>query len=267
MPLKILNQDRNPELSFKKKRRLIMKKIILVLVAALLIFPSMDADARKKKKKKAKYKVMEVTNGGTISGKAVFTGAAPKDETVTLTSEIDLCGNTLPAEKYLINGNNEINNVVVYLDGIKKGKAIPKDNALVDNVICAFVPHVSLGYKGNKVDIKNSDPVFHNVHSYIKKKTVYNLGLPDPGSQVTKKMKKTGIMEVKCDSHPWMLGYVFITNHPYTALTNEKGEFSISDIPAGSYNVKAWHEGLGMVSLGKVDVAAGKTVMVKAEFK
>ncbi len=245
-----------------------MKKLVLVLIAVLLIFPSMNADARKKKKKKkAKYNVMEVTDGGSITGKAVFSGTAPKDETVSLTSEQSLCGDTLPAEKYLINGNNEISNVVVYIDGIKKGKAIPKDNALIDNVICAFVPHVSLGYKGNKVDIKNSDPVFHNVHSYIKKKTVYNLGLPDLGSKVTKKMKKAGVMEVKCDSHPWMIGYVFITDHPYTALTNEKGEFSISDIPAGSYNVNAWHEGLGMISLGKVAVAAGKTVMVKAEYK
>jgi hypothetical protein len=243
-----------------------MKKMILLLVALLLVFPSMHADA-KKKKKKSKYKVIKVTNGGSITGKAVFAGGAKEDETVTLTSEQDLCGDTLPAEKYLVNGNGEIKNVVVYLDGIKKGKAIPKDNALIDNVMCLFVPHVSLGYKGNKVDIKNSDPVFHNVHSYIKGKTIYNLGLPDPGSQVTKKMKKTGIMEVKCDSHPWMLGYVYITAHPYTALTNEKGEFSISDIPAGSYKVKAWHEGFGEISLGKVDVAAGKAVTLKAEFK
>ncbi len=243
-----------------------MKKMILLLVALLLVFPSMNVDA-KKKKKKAKYKVTKVTNGGSITGKAVFAGGAKKDETVTLTSEQSLCGDTLPAEKYLVNGKGEIKNVVVYLDGIKKGKALPKDKALVDNVMCVFVPHVSLGYKGNKIDIINSDPVFHNVHSYIKGKTIYNLGLPDPGSKVTKKMKKTGVMEVKCDSHPWMLGFVFISQHPYTALTNEKGEFTISDIPAGSYKVKAWHEGLGEISLGKVDVAAGKEAMVKAEFK
>ncbi len=227
----------------------------------------MNADA-KKKKKKAKYKVTEVTNGGSIKGQAIFAGAsAPKDETVTLTSEQSLCGDNLPAEKYLISGGNEIKNVVVYLDGIKKGKAMPDETVVVDNVLCAFVPHVTVGYKKNKINIKNSDPVFHNVHSYIKGKTVYNLGLPDPGSEVTKKMKKSGVMEVKCDSHPWMLGYVFISDHPYTSVTNEKGEFSISDIPAGSYKVKAWHEGLGEISLGEVTVAAGKTAMVKAEYK
>lgn len=246
-----------------------MKKLFIIFLAlAVGLTFTVSADAKKKKKKKSNYKVMEVTNGGSISGKALFSGATPPDdETVTLTSEQELCGNTLPAEKYLINGNKEIKNVVVYLDGIKKGKAIPKDKALIDNVICAFVPHVSVGYKGNEVDIKNSDPVFHNVHSYIKGKTTYNLGLPDKGSMVTKKMKRAGIMEVKCDSHPWMLGYVFISSHPYAVATNETGDFTITDIPEGSYEVNAWHEGFGVIKLGEVTVEAGKTAKVNAEFK
>jgi hypothetical protein len=246
-----------------------MKKVFMIflILAVGLTFSSMS-DAKKKKKKKAKYKVTAVTNGGSISGKALFDGASPPaDETVTLTSEQSLCGDSLPAEKYLINGNKEIKNAVVYLAKIKAGKAIPKEKALVDNVKCAFVPHVSVGFQGNEVDIKNSDPVFHNVHSYIKGKTTYNLGLPDQGSLVTKKMKRAGTMEVKCDSHPWMLGYVFISKHPYAVVTNDTGDFTISDIPAGSYEVKAWHEGFGDISLGNVDVAAGKTAKVTAKFK
>ncbi len=243
-----------------------MKKLFIIfLILAVGLAFTTAADA---KKKKSKYKVIEVTNGGNISGKAVFAGSnPPKDETLTLTSEQDLCGNTLPAGKYLINGNKEIKNVVVYLADIKAGKAIPTDKGLVDNVMCAFVPHISVSIQGNEIDIKNSDPVFHNVHSYIKKKTVYNLGLPDQGSMATKKMKRPGIMEVKCDSHPWMLGYVFISKHPYAVVTNEKGEFSISDIPTGSYEVRAWHEGFGEITLGKVEAVAGKTATINAEFK
>lgn len=248
-----------------------MKKIFiifLVLVAGLAF--TLDVDAKKKKKKRWKYKVIEVTNGGSITGTAVFAGASvPADEILTLTSETDLCGKTLPANKYLISGNKEIKNVVVYLSKIKSGKKIPKDPVVVDNKKCAFEPHVSVGFaaKGNKTTITNSDPVFHNIHSYIKGKTVYNLGLPDQGSTVDKSIRKAGIMEVKCDSHPWMLGYVFILKHPYSVVTNAKGEFSITDIPAGSYEVKAWHEGFGEISLGKVKVDAGKSTMVKAEFK
>ena len=245
-----------------------MKKVFIFFLILAVGFAFTQGTNAKEKKKKDKYKVTEVTNGGGISGKALYAGGnPPKDETRTLTSEQSLCGDTLPAEKYLINGKKEIKNVVVYLDGIKEGKAIPKEKALVDNVKCAFVPHVSVGFKGNEIDIKNSDPVFHNVHSYIKGKTTYNLGLPDLGSMVTKQMKRDGIMEVKCDSHPWMLGYVFISEHPYAVTTNDTGDFTITDIPAGSYNVKAWHEGLGDIDLGKVTVEAGKTAKVNAEFK
>ena len=247
-----------------------MKKLFIVFLAlAVGLTFTLSSDAKKKKKKKkAKYKVMEVTDGGSISGKALFAGATPpKDGTKALTSEQALCGDSLPEEKYLISGNKEIKNVVVYLSGIKKGKAIPKDKSLVDNVKCAFVPHTSVGFKGNEIDIINSDPVFHNVHAYIKGKTTYNLGLPDPGSKVTKKMKRDGVMEVKCDSHPWMLGYVFISKHPYAVTTNDSGDFTISDIPAGKYKVKAWHEGFGEIDLGKITVEAGKTAKVNAEFK
>lgn len=248
-----------------------MKKIMLLFIVALLIFPLLvESDAKKKKKKKSTYKVVEVTNGGSISGKAVFSGGtAPKDETLTLTSEQDLCGKTLPAKKYLINSSNEIKNVVVFLDSIKKGKAVPNAPVVIDNNACAFVPHIAIGYSGknNTAVINNSDPVFHNTHSYIKGRTIFNIGLPDKGSTVEKKMRRPGIMKIKCDSHPWMVGYVYLFQHPYAALTNEKGEFSIGDIPAGSYKVKAWHEGFGEIELGKVTIDAGKATMVKAEFK
>jgi len=247
-----------------------MKKFMVVLIAIVVAFAFIsETDAKKKKKKKSKYKVIEVTDGGSISGMAVFAGGTPpKDEVLTLTSEQSLCGDTLPARKYIINGNNEIKNVVVYLDGIKKGKAIPNSPVVIDNIKCAFEPHVSVGVSGKSSTaiIKNSDPVFHNTHSYIKGRTMFNLGLPDQGSQVEKKMRKPGIMEVKCDSHPWMKGYVFFAPHPYSSLTDAAGKFSIEDIPAGSYKVKAWHEGFGEIELGKVTVAAGKATSVKAEF-
>ena len=249
-----------------------MKKIfviILTLTVAFTLATVVDAK-KKKKKKKGEYKVIEVTDGGSIAGQALFVGASvPKDEVLTLTSEQDLCGNTLPARKYVINGNKEIKNVVVYLDGIKKGKKIPNAPVVIDNKMCAFEPHVSVGYAGkdNSALIKNSDPVFHNTHSYIDGRTIFNLGLPDKGSEVEKKMRKPGVLSVKCDSHPWMLGYVFLSQHPYTAVTNEKGEFAIDDIPAGSYKVKAWHEAFGDIEIGKVEVAASKTTTVKAEFQ
>lgn len=241
-----------------------MKKILLFSVILLLSLSVVTFAA-----KKAKYKGGDVANGGSLKGTVTFAGATvPKDETVTLTSEQELCGDTLPAEKYLINANKQIKNVVVSIENIKSGKPAPKDPIVLDNLMCAFVPHVGVGIKGKKtVKITNSDPVFHNVHSYVKGKTTLNLGLPDKGSTVIKDLRKTGIMEVKCDSHPWMIGYVYVLGHPYGEVTDENGGFTMSDIPPGEYTVTAWHEALGTVKKEAVKVEAGKATTLNFEFK
>ncbi len=213
------------------------------------------------------YETIEVKNGGTIEGVAEFTGATvPKDPMLTLSSETKYCGKHLPAEKYLIK-DRKIENVVVYLTDIKSGKALPAEPITLTNIKCAFAPHVAVGFKGGKVIQKNDDPIFHNIHTYINGKTAFNIGLPEKGSSVTKPLLRDGQMEVTCDSHPWMHGYVMILDHPYAAVTNEKGEFSIKDIPAGTYTVEAWHEALGKVKIGTVRVESGKATKIKVEFK
>jgi hypothetical protein len=240
-----------------------MKTKVLMLIVVFVCFSSIPfAEA-------AKYEVVEVGNGGSIEGTVMFAGATvPKDETKTLTSEIELCGKTIPAEKFIISADKKIKNVVVFIEDIAAGKALPKEPVVLDNKKCFFVPHVAVGVRGKKrIRITNSDPVFHNVHAYIKGKTVLNLGLPDQGSEVIKDLRKTGIMEAKCDSHPWMLGYVYTLTHPYGEVTNEKGEFSLGDVPPGEYTVSAWHEALGTLKSENVKVEGGKASNIKFEYK
>lgn len=214
------------------------------------------------------YDVMEVRDGGSVEGTVLFAGPAiPKDEVLSITSDTKFCGKSIPAEKYIISQDKRIKNVVVHIEGIKTGKAVPREPAVVDNLKCAFAPHVSIGYKGNKIISKNSDPVFHNVHTYVDERTMFNIGLPDQGSQVTKDLRKTGIVEVTCDSHPWMRAYVYVLDHPYAAVTNEKGEFVIKDIPPGTYSIEAWHEALGKVKVTDIKIETGKTTKVKIEHK
>ena len=74
-------------------------------------------------------------------------------------------------------------------------------------------------------------------------------------------------MEVTCDSHPWMHAYIQILDHPYAAVTNAKGEFSMKDVPVGSYTIEAWHEALGKVKMADVKVESGKTSKIKLEYK
>ncbi len=213
------------------------------------------------------YETIDVKNGGSIEGIVEFAGAAvPKDPMLKLSSETKYCGTSLPAEKYLIK-DRKIENVVVYLVDVKSGKAIPATPITLTNIKCGFSPHVAVGFKGGKIIQKNDDPIFHNIHTYINGKTAFNIGLPEKGSSVTKPLLRDGLMEVTCDSHPWMHGYVQILDHPYGAVTNAKGEFAIKDIPAGTYTVEAWHEALGKVKEANVKVEGGKAPKIKIEYK
>jgi Polysaccharide lyase family 4, domain II len=213
------------------------------------------------------YETIEVKNGGSIEGVAEFTGAVvPKDKMVALSSETKYCGKSMPAETYLIK-DRKIKNVVVYIEEIKAGKAFPAEPVTLTNLKCAFEPHVAVGFKGSKFVERNDDTIFHNIHTYINGKTMYNIGLPEKGSSVTKPLTKSGIIEVSCDSHPWMHGYVYVSENPYAAVTDEKGAFTIDNIPPGTYAVEAWHEALGKVKLTNVKVESGKAVKAKLEFK
>lgn len=213
------------------------------------------------------YDTIEVKNGGNIEGVVEFAGgAAPKDPVLTLSSEQKFCGKSLPAEKYVIK-DKKIENVVVYIENIKAGKALPSEAVTLTNMKCAFVPHVAVGFKGNKFVQKNDDPILHNIHTYMGQKTLYNISLPEKGSSVSKPLNKAGIIEVTCDAHPWMRGFLYVSDNPYATVTNAKGEFSLKNIPPGTYAVEAWHEALGKVKVANVKVEGGKTEKIKLEYK
>ena len=236
-----------------------MQKVILFVAVVAVIF-SLSSNS-------LAYETMEVKNGGSIEGVVEFTGGnVPKDAMLTLSSEQKFCGKSLPAEKYVIK-DKKIGNVVVYIEEIKAGKAMPNEPVTLTNEKCAFVPHVAVGFKGNKFIEKNDDTIFHNIHTYINGKTMYNIGLPDKGSSVAKPLTKTGIIEVTCDSHPWMHGFLYVSDNPYAVVTNEKGEFSIKNIPPGTYTIEAWHEALGKIKVGNIKGESGKPSKIKLEYK
>ncbi len=215
------------------------------------------------------YEAIPFRNGGTIEGVVEFAGKViPKDKTFTISSDIKYCGKEQRTEKYLINAERRIKNVIVYVKDIKAGKAVPEETVTVIDSKCSFSPHVGIGFKGNKLVLKNEDPVLHtgHIYSYIRGKTMFNIALPEKGATITKTLTKTGLMELNCDCHPWMDGFVYIFDHPYVAVTDENGMFVINDVPPGVYTVEAWHESLGTKSVSEVTVQSGKTSAIKLKY-
>ncbi|MBN92585.1 MAG: hypothetical protein CL928_00710 [Deltaproteobacteria bacterium] len=214
---------------------------------------------------KAGYQAMAtVADAGTLSGTVSYAGDKT-DANVTITKDKTACvlhggKDERPADA-LIATDGKLKNVVVWLDGVQSGKAWDIDTIEIDNKDCKFVPHVSIGKVGGMLAAKNSDPVLHNTHLFLKQgnKNLVNIALPQQGQVIEKKLKKKGIVDVKCDAHEWMQAYIFVADNPYAAVTGDDGSFTMADVPAGEYTLKMWHETLGSHETTVTVTAGGAT--------
>ena len=216
--------------------------------------------------------VTPVPGAGTVTGTVAYAGSA-KYDTVKITKDAAICAAggaaTVPAGALLVSGG-KLKNAVVMIEGITAGKAFASDSVEVDNVACRFQPHVAAGKVGGTVAAKNTDTVLHNTHLYQvqgqARKNLFNIALPNKGQTITKPLRRTGLIDVKCDAHEWMQGYVWVLDHPYAAITDAQGAFTMSDVPAGQYTARVWHEKLGEQT-AKVTVEAGKTATLSLAFQ
>ena len=189
------------------------------------------------------YQEVPVTDGGTITGTVKFVGPIPKLEPIGVAKNQDTCGNTVPSEVLIVNPQNVgLKNAVVFLEKVVKGKRLETKAPTLDNAKCLFVPHVQAVPVRVKVDVKNSDPILHNTHAFLGRRTVFNLALPIQGQVIKRKIKRPGVIKVRCDAHVHMSAWIVAIRHPYFTVTDENGSFKITDVPPGKYKVIAWHE-------------------------
>ncbi|NTU52918.1 MAG: hypothetical protein HGA97_04285 [Chlorobiaceae bacterium] len=145
---------------------------------------------------------------------------------------------------------------VVYLIG-GKGPIIPK-NGEVDQKNLIFIPRVLAVPVGSKVSFKNSDKVNHNIFSAdVCKK--FNLGTYNPGMAKDVVFDKPCVVNLLCNVHSEMSGFVVAVNSNYMDVTGADGKFSIANVPAGTYEVVAWNEKLNPQGKTVVTVADGQT--------
>jgi len=147
---------------------------------------------------------------------------------------------------------------VVYLLGVK-GPVVPKHES-IDQKSLVFVPHVTTVPVGSTIDFKNNDKVNHNIFSASAAKK-FNLGTYNPGMSKPVTFDKTGVVNLLCNVHSEMSGWVVITENQYAAVTEHDGKFTINNVPAGTYKITAWSEKLKAQET-TVTVADGKTATV-----
>jgi hypothetical protein len=197
------------------------------------------------------YRVIEVNHGGTITGVVRLVGTPPPLTQFDVTKNPERCGHTKQFDRLILGKNNAVKNAVISLEGITEGKRFSSNlKYTINQKNCEYVPHVQLMPIGAQLQIVNSDDILHNVHAYTLGKefrTVCNIAQPIKGQCTTLKQSqlgKDGVILTTCDAgHPWMTGHLIVCEHPYYAVTDNNGKFVLTDVPAGSYKIKMWHEG------------------------
>jgi len=203
---------------------------------------------------------------GDVTGKVVFEGAAPKAAILRMDADkVCKAAHKEPqrSEEVVVNANGTLKNVLVYVkDGLGNRKFDPPAKKVTfDQLGCIYVPHVVGIQTGQELEVVNSDPTLHNVHSLSKENPQFNVAQPKKGMKLTKKFERPEVFKVKCEVHTWMGAYIGVFNHPFFAVTGDDGTFTLAKLPAGEYTVEAWHEKYG-TQTGKVKVdAAGKATL------
>ncbi len=205
------------------------------------------------------YEPGAVANGGAIRGTVRLSGEAPAMPPQPVYKHADVCGAEIRDERLIVGASGGLRNAVVALVDVARGKPVPTDQPLVlDNVKCAFVPHVAVATVGQELLLRNSDPFLHDAHAWLGSRTLFNVAIPK-GRTVKRSLTEAGLIHVNCNvRHTWMRAYLYVSDNPYHAVTDDAGGFAIEDVPPGTYKLKVWHELLGSVDR-EVKVEGGKT--------
>ena len=200
-----------------------------------------------------------VTDGASVRGKITFTGTVPEPKAFELRRYYDreYCaalsdgkGHRLLKE-VTIGSDSGLKDVVVVVEGIEKGKPFTVTDAEVEASLCQFLPFVTVVNDKRRITVFNRDPVSHDIQGYAYDQSGVDIVLHRPAlhvsgtTDVVQLVKGRKVFTMQCGMHPYMQNWGYAIDNPYYAVTGPTGSFTIGDLPAGTYHVKAWHPVLG----------------------
>ena len=136
-------------------------------------------------------------------------------------------------------GATNLENFVVYVDGIKGTFPVPAKRPEMNHLNLQFVPRNIAVLKGTTVDFPNSDNVLHSAFS-ISPSNPFELGIYGKGHEKFVTFKNSGLVELFCHIHSHMHAYVLALDNPFFSMTAKDGGYMISNLPNGTHTVKAW---------------------------
>jgi len=132
----------------------------------------------------------------------------------------------------------------------------PVTGAVVVQRNKVFVPHILAVPVGTDVTFRNDDPINHDVFSLSPAAAHFNTGLYGANQQRDQVFDKPGVVQLLCDIHSAMVGYVVVVDTPYYATADANGSFQIRGVRPGDYEVEAWHENASQSTRQKLAVGS-----------
>ena len=199
---------------------------------------------------------MHLASAADITGTITLKGTPPKEKDITPLKEDANCGKLhteMPTTHfYVVGANNSLADVVVSLQGISPQSTGAKaEPVALDQKGCEYTPQILAVQTEQKIQVKNSDPVLHNIHDLptVAGNKEQNVAQMPGSAELTFAFTKPEMfLKFKCDVHPWMFAWVSVFDHPYFAVSGKDGSFKISNVPAGKYTIQAAHRKAGTVT-------------------
>lgn len=221
------------------------------------------------------YEEITVADGGSLKGTVILNGEVPKPKGYNLTTLPDAvyCGRISDGrgwrllQPFNVGDGGEFRQVVVYIESIEKGKVFEKSKPpRIEAVDCRFLPFINMVRDQHDVVVVNMDPAMHDIQAYetshLGPRVLFNVPLPiskrypneaglsahfskhyegEPIAQTVHMTKGRRVFVMQCGFHAYMESWALVAEHPYYAITDEQGRFTLSDIPPGTYKLVVWH--------------------------
>ena len=218
------------------------------------------------------YEVSSVLKGGHLSGKVRLVGPIPDPKRYNLVVSPDpyYCGRISDGKGWRLSPTVQRGsmqgapNVIVYLQGIDSGKPIDPQSQTIKAQDCRFSPFVSLVQREKTLTFENWDPVPHKIEIYqtsdkggklLKNQDLKRSpnsrksdflvkgkqGTHRPGQPISYTVGHESRLVFRCSYHEYMEAWGLVLNHPYYSVTTNTGDYSITDIPAGTFRLILWH--------------------------
>jgi carboxypeptidase family protein len=217
----------------------------------------------------AGYHAGPLTGSGRITGTVEFNGSAPTDSIIHPASDADVCGPTL-VDVSVDHRGPRLARAVVWISGVAAGKPMSYVRRFdITSAGCRFVPRVQTAVVGGTLDVRNADPTTHHARFLREPADVLltmiaetEAGAVVPSGAI---LTTPGLIQVRCDDHPWARAWIAVFDHPYFAATDANGVFAIDSVPPGRYRISVWHERFG-IRTDSVTVVAGQDVAVGLKY-